>query len=192
MRDKIERPAFLQWAKNQYHAEDFQQRRQAEDLDKGGPRRVRAGMHSRWGRELQRRLGTAALWHMVTFTGKVDVTFLDRADGSTQTVAPKPEPQPDLTRQAQQARDRLRWAESLARKKAKGKKKEFTRQEQALLDALASGHLRTAASEATRKSGWGRIKHEDGTFEDISRDGGGIVRTILDNVEYCDGLLLVE
>ena len=49
-----------------------------------------------------------------------------------------------------------------------------------LLQQLAAGTLLTKANEATRKSGWGRIKHEDGSYEDLARHGGGIVRTVLD------------
>ena len=106
----------------------------------------------------------------------------DAADGSTQTVAPEQEPQPDLMREALRARDRLRWAERLQRKKLKGETR-FTRQEEALLEDLAAGTLHDAADSATRKSGWGRIKNRDGTFEDIAPHGGGIVRTVLDNVD---------
>ena len=51
-----------------------------------------------------------------------------------------------------------------------------------MLADLALGKLRAAANDATRKSGYGRIKHPDGSFEDITPDGGGIVRTVLDNV----------
>ena len=42
--------------------------------------------------------------------------------------------------------------------------------------------MHDAADSATRKSGWGRIKHPDGTFEDIAPHNGGIVRTVLDSV----------
>ena len=63
----------------------------------------------------------------------------------------------------------------------KGRKK-FTHEEQALLEDLVLGKLQEAANVATRKSGYGRIKHPDGSFEDITPDGGGIVRTVLDNV----------
>ena len=51
-----------------------------------------------------------------------------------------------------------------------------------MLQQLAAGTLRTKANEATRKSGWGRIKHEGGTWEDLAPHGGGIVRTVLDHV----------
>ena len=49
-----------------------------------------------------------------------------------------------------------------------------------MLEGKAAGKLHDAANEATRKSGWGRIKNRDGTFEDIAPNGGGIVRTLLD------------
>ena len=68
MRDMIERKDFLAWAKAQYHAQEFQQRRQQEDLKDGGKAKVRSGKNSRWSRDLQRRLGTPALWHMVRVT----------------------------------------------------------------------------------------------------------------------------
>ena len=181
MRDKFERKDFLEWAKKLYHAEDFQKNRQREDYNRGGQSKRRGGMNSPWNRELQRRLGTSALWYMVSFTGKFDVSFLKQSDDSTQTVAHKQEPTQDLTLQAQRARDRLRWAESLQSKKSKGNRK-FTIHEQGLLVDLREGNLHAAANDATRKSGWGRIKHLDGTFEDIAPHSGGIVRTILDNI----------
>ena len=51
-----------------------------------------------------------------------------------------------------------------------------------MVQDLAEGKLHAAANEATRASGWGRIKHRDGTYEDIALHNGGIVRTVLDNV----------
>ena len=111
---------------------------------------------------------------------------MEKVDGSTQTVTQ--EPRQELTRLAQRARDRLRYAESLQRRKLKGAKK-FTGQEQALLEDLVRGTLHAEANDATRRSGWGRIKHPDGTFEDIAPHNGGIVRTVLDNVvveELCE------
>ena len=149
MRDK-EKMGFLQWAKKQYHAGDFQQKRQQEDFDRGGNSKVKKGKNSRWSRELQRRLGTPALWYMVCFTGRFNVTFLQTGDDSIQTVAHKQEPTQDLTRQAQRARDRLRWAERLQRKKSKGNKK-FTIHEQGLFVDLREGKLHDAANDATRK-----------------------------------------
>ena len=115
---------------------------------------------------------------IVSFTGKFDVTFLQKGDNSTQTVAATP----DLTNQARKARDRLRWAESLQRMKSKGRKY-FKDEEWALLEELPSGRLHQAAEDATRKSRYGRIKKQDGSFEDIAPHGGGIVRRVLDNVD---------
>jgi len=65
MRDRLERQVFLDWAKDQFHAEDYQRTRQQEDLNRGGNSKLRKGKRSRWSREHQRRLGTSALWHMV-------------------------------------------------------------------------------------------------------------------------------
>ena len=91
-------------------------------------------------------------------------------------------PPRSLHRLAVDLRDLLRWAESLQRQKLRGRKK-FTPQEQTLLEDLAGGKLHAAANDATRKSHWGRIKHRDGTFEDIAPHNGGSVRTVLDNVD---------
>ena len=140
-------------------------------------------MNSRWNRELQRRLGSLAMRHMVSFTGKVELDVLRQVsnNGSTQTVEADCVPTPDLTRQAHKARDRLRWAECLRRHQLNGRKT-FSHQEKAWLDALADGNLRTQANDATRRSGWGRIKHEDGSWEDIAPHNGGIVRKVLDHL----------
>ena len=65
IRDKLERNEFLAWAKNKFHAEEYQQKLQQEDFKEGGTAKVKESKHSRWSRELERRLGTAALWRMV-------------------------------------------------------------------------------------------------------------------------------
>jgi len=101
MRDEIEQADFLLWAKKQFHTEEYQQKLQQEDFERGGNSKKQSGMHSRWSSDLQRRLGTSQLWEMASFTGRFDASFL------------QPEPTADLTRQAQQARDALRWAERL-------------------------------------------------------------------------------
>ena len=102
--------------------------------------------------------------------------------GSTQIAEGNREPTQDLMRTAQKARDRLRYAETLRRSQQVGRRR-FSAQEQAELALLADGSLLTQANDATRRSGFGRIKNEDGTYEDIAPHGGGIVRTILDHVE---------
>ena len=119
---------------------------------------------------------------MVSFTGNFEPSFLRKGvDASTQSVVDKAPPTRVLTLAAQKARDRLRWAESLRRKQLNGQT-DFTRYEMRLLQQLVAGTLLTKANEATRKSGWGRIKHEDGSYEDLARHGGGIVRTVLDRM----------
>ena len=104
---------------------------------------------------------------------------MEKVDGSTQTVTQ--EPHQELTRLAHRARDRLRYAEMLKRRRTKGSNT-FTDDQRALLEELDLGTLRTEANDATRKSGWGRIKHADGTFEDLAPHNGGIVRTVLDHI----------
>ena len=181
MRDKLERWDFLQWAKELYRAEEHQQKLYREQLEKKGKKIAMKGQNSRWNRELQRRLGAPALWHMVSFTGRFDPSFLKSCDDSTQTVVHKREPTKDLTRIAVRARDCLRRAESLARNEAKGIKI-LTDFERRLVADLREGTLHAAANAATRKSGFGRIKHPNGDFEDIAPHNGGIVRTVLDKI----------
>ena len=112
---------------------------------------------------------------MVSFTGKFDANFLKQVDEPIHTDATKP-----LTEKAHTARDLLRKASSLKRQLNKGRNY-FTPREKLLLRDLEAGHLHDAANAATLRSGWGRIKYQDGTIEDITPNGGGIVRRVLDN-----------
>ena len=143
-------------------------------------------MNSRWNRELQRRLGSSAMWLMVSFTGRVDLDLLQQlsAAGSSQTdEASGPETRPptqSLTRLAQRARERLRYAESLRRQELSGRKK-FKPMDKEELKLLASGALLREANDATRRSGFGRIRLPDGGFEDITQHGGGMLKTVLDD-----------
>ena len=66
MRDNFERRDFLDWAKARYHAEPFQQERQQADLKDG--KKLQDGKNKRWNCELQRRLGTPALWYFARMT----------------------------------------------------------------------------------------------------------------------------
>ena len=103
------------------------------------------------------------------------------ADGSAQIVEGSRESTHDLMRAAQKARDRLRCAESLRQSQRAGRRS-LSVKDRTELALLAEGTLRRQANDATRRSGIGRIKHEDGTYEDIAPHGGGIVRTLLDHV----------
>ena len=120
---------------------------------------------------------------MVSFTGKFDIDVLRELskDSASETGEDKLEPTKALTLRAQRARDRLRYAESLRRSQKAGRSK-FSARDLSELALLADDTLRTQANEATRYSGFGRIKHEDGSYEDIARHGGGIVRTLLDHM----------
>ena len=188
MRDKEERPKFLEWAKEQYHAEEGQRERQTEDWYWGG-KYVQKRKRSRWSRELQRRLGSTQLWHIVSFSGRFDAELLRRAGASQPDTEPEPSKQRELTREAQKLRDRLRWAEHLFRKEAAGGHKWFSHQDKELLLELQSGALRRRANDATERSGFGRIRNEDGTYKDIGPNTGGLTRTILDNWTPCESTL---
>ena len=65
MRDKLEMPKFLEWAKSLYHSTDFQVTKQKKDFAEKGNYYMTSRMRSRWNCELQRRCGTTQLWHMV-------------------------------------------------------------------------------------------------------------------------------
>ena len=58
----------------------------------------------------------------------------------------------------------------------------FSFEQEALLEELAADTLHEVANEATRRSGWGRIEHPDGSFDDVAPHNGGIVGPLLDNV----------
>ena len=120
---------------------------------------------------------------MVSFTGKFDVDVLREVSQgcASQTGAGNREATKDLTLMAQRARDRLRYAVALHESKNRGRRN-FSARQRAELALLANDTLRKEANKATRKSGFGRIKHEDGSYEDIARHGGGIVRTLLDHM----------
>ena len=189
MRDNLERKDFLQWAKDDYHASPLQQELQRKDrlepLRKGEKcsRKLLGRTHSRWSRELQRRLGSSALWLMVSFTGRVDLALLQQlsAVGSSQTDEATREPTQSLTRVAQRARERLRYAESLRRQELSGRKK-FKPMDKEELELLATGTLLREANEATQRSGFGRLRLADGGYEDITQHGAGILRTVLDGM----------
>jgi hypothetical protein len=185
MRDKLERPEFIEWRRNQYEQEEYQQQRQQEDFNKGGNKKMRSGKRSRWSREQQRRCGSPAMWAIISFSGRYDADFLQQAQAlDTQpdeqdNVAQDNVPQ-ELTRTAIRCRDDLRRAEHFARKREAGRKR-FSSAEQQMLDDLDSGFLLHRANEATRASGHGRLKNPDGTFQDIGAHMGGLARTVLDN-----------
>jgi len=199
MRHQLERRRFLEWAKEQYHAEPGQRERQTEDWNQGGPKLVQKRKHGRWSRELQRRLGSTQWWHTVSFTGLFDANFLRSASesgsgsgfgsgpgsgsgssvgasqpdtkggGASQPDTEEPSKQRELTREAQKLRDRLRQAEHGFGIWISGQDKE-------LLLELQSGALRRRANDATERSGFKRIRNEDGTYKDIGPYTGGLTR----------------
>ena len=186
MRDQIERPEFLAYARYQYEIQPHQQKRQSEDWQAGGNTKLRNGMRSRWAREQQRRCGSPALWGIVSFTGRFEANYLAKVE-SVRVRGSVGDSQPDdhdqeKTKIANQARRTLRWAQHLDRKRTtSGANKSFlwTDEDLQLLEQLDSGELLRIANEATRASGHGRLRNQDGTFKDIGT--GGLLRTVLDN-----------
>jgi len=176
-----ERDRFVQDCKLEYHAEPHQVEQQARDLPQGKSK-VRAGKNSRWGAELQRRLGSKNLWELVSFTGEFSVDFLTRvADaGALQPVVNVTNPSPKLKAHAYKCRGDLRLASSLASQRQNGRTR-FSDRELTLLLDLDSDKLRQQSNAATKAHGHGRIKHADGSFTDIGAEAGGLTRTFLDN-----------
>jgi len=179
MREGSERELFLKWAQAAFHAQDHQQLLQEADKVDGGSEKVTRQKNWRWNRELQRRLGTSTLWNMVTFTGRFDVEMLQTTTEAFPSCIPHT---PGYMSLAHRARTALCHAQSLQRKKAAGlNNKPLTQEELTLTRDFASGKLQEAANNATRRCGWGRIKHKDGSFEDVAPHIGGITRTVLDD-----------
>ena len=177
----LEREQFVQHCKLEYHAEPEQQLLQARDLP-AGKNKVRNSKHSRWGAEMQRRLGSKNLWELVSFTGQFSVDFLTRVTdhGALQPVVNVPNPSPRLKAHALKCRGDLRLASSLAWQRQSGRTR-FSDYELTLLLDLDSDQLRKLANNATKAYGHGRIKHANGSFTDIGAETGGLTRTILDN-----------
>ena len=177
----LEREQFVQHCKLEYHAEPEQQLLQARDLP-AGKQKVKNGKHSRWGAEMQRRLGSKNLWELVSFTGQFSVDFLTRVTdhGALQPVVNVPNPSPRLKAHALKCRGDLRLASSLAWQRQSGRTR-FSDYELTLLLDLDSDQLRKLANNATKAYGHGRIKHANGSFTDIGAETGGLTRTILDN-----------
>jgi len=123
----------------------------------------------------------------VSFSGRFDAELLRRV-GASQPDTEEPSKQRELTREAQKLRDRLRWAERLLGSKTAGRRV-FTHQEKEVLADLESGALRRRANDATERSGFGRIKNDDGTSQDIGPNTGGLTRRILDNSTPCETTL---
>jgi len=151
------------------------------------PKKLRAGMRSRWGREMQRRLGSKVLWEVVSFTGKFRADFLTQVNN---VRAPQPDVlEPDsqdqrerkyLKAEATRCRGDLRYAEFLDRKRQKGDQ-DLDMGMRNLLKDFDSDKLRNRANDATQAFGHGRIKLADGTHVDIGPATGGATRTFLDH-----------
>ena len=188
------RARFLQDRKAAFHAEPDQRARQERDekqlvqTEKQGREKknrqrdlVKSRMHSRWARFQQRQGGTTQMWTLLSFTGRFDPKYFK--------THPKPPPAPDertpeqkeATRQAVEARGRLRLAEKYARlRRAKQDDRIQTPKAQQLLHLLDNGHLRKEATRLTRISGHGRLRLADGSRLDLGGSTGGYVRQVLD------------
>ena len=184
----LERHRFVQDCKLEYQAEPHQVQLQDRDAQYNKTvykkDRVKNGMHSRWGAEMQRRLGSKVLWELVSFTGQFSVEFLTPAAQAMNAGAPQPAVNVTnsqrLRAHALKCRGDLRFASSLAYQRLSGRKR-FGDWEWKLLQDFDSDKLRRQSNDATKAYGHGRIKHANGSHTDIGAATGGLTRTILDN-----------
>ena len=149
---------------------------------------------------MQKLGGTPQMWTLLSFTGRVDVAFLERAiergaKGPPSMPSERTEQQKKKVRDAQMGRYMLRRGAMLERlqerlsqgNEAKGKGKRnampLNPQQLRVLQEYQSGELRRQANKLTMISGHGRLKKEDHSFVDIGGSTGGFVRTVLDDWE---------
>ena len=76
--EDMERDLFCKYCKAEFHAQPHQKEQQSRDA-RTSAKQVHQGKHSRWGREMQIRLGSKVLWELVNFVGKSDVELLRQA-----------------------------------------------------------------------------------------------------------------
>ena len=200
MRHRLQRQKFLAWAKERYHTSATQRALQQEDVvqlweHKGKikndevciksrlkrRRKLKARMKSRWHAELQRRLGSAHLWYVVSFSGRFDAALLKEviSHGSAQTDARQQAPTLYLTEIARVLRNQYRHGWNLSVERARGRRP-FSEEERALIRGVDDDSLRQRSNEATETSGFGRLWHADGTWWDIAQHGDHSVRRFLD------------
>ena len=183
LKNEKERQEFLKFAKDRYHSDPEQKELQRRDVEDGGNKKMHAGKHSRWSREMQRRCGDKTFWEYVSFTGAFNLAALAKIPRS---ASPERDPaklfiQKGRTRAARCARATYRKAKSLKKRQEKGNDSRLSRQAIAMIRDLDNGKLRKDARRKTRESGYGRVEHKDGTCTNICPLTGGITRKVLDN-----------
>ena len=168
---------FLKYCKDLYHNDWYQTELQKRDLEAGGNELRRQRMKSRWTLHLQRQLGTHQLWQMVSFTGKCDPSFLTKVrHGPSHTPHL---PNQSLTVAARRARIRYKKALKLQELRAQNPRHYFKFAELVLLDQLERGYLRERANAMTQGSGFGNLHNKDGSTQAVTRNNGGIVKSLL-------------
>ena len=187
MRDKVA-DAFLTDKKKQFHALDYQQRRQAADALTCTRDRCNKRKHSRWSRHTQKLGGTSQMWTLLSFTGRFSPEFF-----ATLKVDPKSNPGERSLEQKQRVRDAVeaRGNHRLGRKYDLKRSRidqgeaaddeELTSKQLALLEVFDSGFLLKEANRLTKLAGHGRIHKSRTEWIDIGGSTGGFVRTVLDD-----------
>ena len=128
------------------------------------------------------------MWTLLSFTGWFYPAILKESiekHGGAGPAMPgvKTRKQKQATRDAIEARTKLRRGASLARLQERlvnSGRGRLNAEQTAVLAEYESGALRMRANELTHASGNGRLKREDESFVDIGGSTGGLVRTVVD------------
>ena len=172
-----QRHEFVAWCKEQFHNEPMQLELQERDRQTGNANQRYAAKKSRWGREMQQRLGAKQFWEVVSFTGRFDIDLLKQVD---KLRTPPGQAEQDREQRRILRSERIkkkgehRKARHLAARRENGQYK-FAAWERRLLAAYDSGQLREEMNAATEAFGFGRIWQADGTWVRI----GGVTRAVL-------------
>ena len=115
MPDGEVRQKFLTYCKKQFHAQEDQKKFQQRDLTatdvrgRTGPKLVRIRKKSRFDSERARRGGTLDIWRMISFTGACDPALLKELEKEPAQGRTGLAPTPWVTREAKEARKRLKY-----------------------------------------------------------------------------------
>ena len=159
---------------------------------------VKKRQHSRWSRHLQRVAGTGAIAHVILFTGRADLEFLqnvfseppvpadedrdEEEDQRLKNAVRDAEENKRLKNEAAVARYNLRWAKFISSQIQDNHKTwdDFTQADIDLVYDLDSGELERIANNATLAHGSGTLRRGDDSMS-IGGSTGGRVRVYLDN-----------
>ena len=174
-----DRNSFLHWAKAQFHKEQYQQMKQAQDRCTGSP--LVAKKRSRWHCHIQRLAGSHQMWYILSFLGEFrtseEASNLISESGHTEQT--KTEEQKALHKTVLRAREDLRLALQCARERRASPGCYLSPKKCTLLRQLNLGVLHDRVNWLTWQTGHGRLRDWSGYGYDLGGSTGGIVRQSL-------------